>query len=98
MKTLEKIIKESISSNKYKNGLKEVKNNIKGSSLIILSNSLNDEDIKNIESSAQEHNVKVFRLNDSSIKLGKICRKPYKISCISIRGISEDDIKSISKL
>ena len=98
MKSLEKIIKESLSLNKYKNGLREVKNNIKGSSLIILSNSVNDKDMKEIESRAQEYNVQVFKFNDSSIKLGKMCRKPYKISCISIRGLSKDDIKSISEL
>ena len=94
MKDLEKIVKESISLNKCKIGLREVKNNIKGSNLIILSNSISDLNMKYIESNAEQHNVKVFKFKGNSVKLGKLCRIPYKISCISLRGIT-DEIKGI---
>ena len=53
MKNLEKIIKEAKSSNKYKEGLKEVKSNVKGSKLIIVSNSLRNTDKQFIEKTLQ---------------------------------------------
>ena len=51
MKNLEKIIKEAKSSNKYKDGIKEVKSNVKGSKLIIVSTSLNNVDKQILEKS-----------------------------------------------
>ena len=53
MKNLEKIIKEAKSSNKYKEGVKEVRSNVKGSKLIIVSTSLSNTDKDFIEKTLQ---------------------------------------------
>ena len=43
VKTIEKVIKDAMNANKYKSGTKEVLQSMKGSKLIILSNSLDPE-------------------------------------------------------
>ena len=53
MKNLEKIIKEAKSSNKYKEGVKEVRSNVKGSKLIIVSTSLSNTDKNLLKNTAK---------------------------------------------
>ena len=43
MKTLEKVIKDAIAADKYKSGVKEVLQSVKGSKLIIVSKSIDPE-------------------------------------------------------
>ena len=95
MKNLEKIIKEAKSSNKYKEGIKEVKSNIKGSKLIIVSSSLNDADEEFLEKTSKDHKVPIYHYNDNSIKLGKLFNRPYRISAVAIKAVSEDDINAL---
>lgn len=95
MKTLEKIIKESKSHNKNKMGIKEVKSNIKGSKLLILSNTINPAEKLIIEEKAKEHNVPIYYLNDNSVKIGRLFNKPYRISAVSLRNIQDEDIQEL---
>jgi len=66
LKNLEKIIKEAKSSNKYKEGIKEVKSNIKGSKLIIISTSLNNDDKQSLEKASGEYKVPIYYYDDNS--------------------------------
>jgi ribosomal protein L30E len=43
MRTLEKVIKNAIAADKYKSGVKEVLQSVKGSKLIIVSKSIDPE-------------------------------------------------------
>lgn len=95
MKTLEKIIKESKSHNKYKMGIKEVKSNIKGSKLLILSNTINPAEKLIIEEKAKEHNVPIYYLKDNSVKIGRLFNKPYRVSAVSLRNIQDQDIQEL---
>jgi large subunit ribosomal protein L30e len=95
MKNLEKIIKEAKSSNKYKEGIKEVKSNVKGSKLIIVSSYLNNADRKILEKSSKDHKVPIYYYNDNSIKLGKLFNRPYRISAVALKAASEDDINAL---
>lgn len=97
MKTLEKIIKDSESTSKYKIGIKEVKSNIKGSKLLILSSTIDSKDKLIIEEKAKEHNVPIYYFKDNSVKLGRLFNKPYKISSISLRNIQDEDIQELFK-
>ena len=95
MKNLEKIIKEAKSSNKYKEGIKEVKSSIKGSKLIIVSSSLNAADGEFLEKSSKDHKIPIYHYNDNSIKLGKLFNRPYRISAVALKVVSEDDINAL---
>ena len=48
-KAIEKVVKDAVSAHKYKSGTKEVLQSIKGSKLIILSNSLDSKNRLHLE-------------------------------------------------
>lgn len=95
MKNLEKIIKDAKSSNKFKEGLKEVRSNIKGSKLIIVSNSLLNSDKQFIEKSCKELQVPLYYYGDNSIKLGRLFNKPYRISSVALKSVEDDDVTAL---
>jgi ribosomal protein L30E len=95
MKNLEKIIKEAKSSNKYKEGVKEVRSNIKGSKLIIISNSLSNTNKQFIEKSCEEFKVPLYRYADNSIKLGRLFNKPYRISTVALKSVEDVDVSAL---
>ena len=97
MKNLEKIIKDAKSSNKFKEGLKEVRSNIKGSKLIIVSNSLRNSDKQFLEKSCNELKVPLYYYSDNSIKLGRLFNKPYRISTVAFKSVEDEDLNALLK-
>ena len=95
MKTLEKVIKEAITADKYKSGVKEVLQSVKGSKLIILSNTVTGSDRSKIEEQAKSANVALYDYPGTSVQLGKMCNKPFRINAIAIKSGSADEINSI---
>jgi large subunit ribosomal protein L30e len=92
MKNLEKIIKEAKSSNKYKEGVKEVRSNVKGSKLIIVSTSLSNNDKQFIEEHCKELKVPIYYYGDNSIKLGRLFNRPYRISAVALKSVTDEDV------
>ena len=95
MRTLEKVIKEAITSDKYKSGVKEVLQSVKGSKLIILSSTVTGSDRSKIEEQAKSANVALYDYPGTSVQLGKMCNKPFRINAIAIKSGSADEINSI---
>ena len=95
MKNLEKIIKEAKSSNKYKEGVKEVRSNVKGSKLIIVSTSLSNTNRQFIEEHCQELKVPIYYYGDNSIKLGRLFNRPYRISTIALKSVADEDVSAL---
>jgi len=95
MKNLEKIIKEAKSSNKYKEGLKEVRSSVKGSKLIIVSTSLTITDKQFIEKHCNELKVPIYYYSDNSIKLGRLFNRPYRISTVALKSIADEDVNAL---
>ena len=95
MKNLEKIIKDAKSSNKYKEGVKEVRSNVKGSKLIIVSNSLRNTDKQLLEKTCKELKVPLYFYTDNSIKLGRLFNRPYRISAVALKSVADEDVRSL---
>ena len=95
MRTLEKVIKNAIAADKYKNGIKEVLQSVKGSKLIIISKSIDPKSRKKLEDQAKSTNVTIYEYSGTSMQLGKLCNKPYRIKTIAIKGATADEISSI---
>jgi len=95
MKNLEKIIKDAKSSNKYKEGVKEVRSNVKGSKLIIVSNSLRNTDKQFLEKTCKELKVPLYFYTDNSIKLGRLFSRPYRISAVALKSVADEDVRSL---
>jgi large subunit ribosomal protein L30e len=95
MRTLEKVIKDAIATEKYKSGVKEVLQSVKGSKLIIVSKSIDPDDRKKLEEQAKSINVAVYEYSGTSVQLGKLCNKPFRVTTIAIRSGTADEISAI---
>ena len=95
MKNLEKTIKEAISSKKCKIGTREVMGSIKGSKLIVLSNSLIDTNKSKILEDAKAAQVPTLQYDGNSVQLGRLCNKTFRISTISLKVGSDNEIQEL---
>lgn len=95
MKALEKLIKEAVASDKYKKGAKEVMRFAKGSKLILVSNSVSDRNRGDIEDQAKSNGIPVLKFHGTSVMLGRTCNRPHRISVLSIRTGTEEEIRNV---
>jgi len=92
---LAKVIKDAMSSNNCKIGRKEVLHSAKSSKLIVCSSSLAADIKKKIEETASSMHVPIYNFSDTSVELGRLCNKPFRISVISIDAANDSDISSV---
>ena len=97
MKNLEKTIKEGISTNKCKIGTKQVLGSIKGSKLIVLSNSLNARNKSKILEEAKSAQVPTLLYDGNSVQLGRLCNKQFRISSLSLKIGKDNEIQELLK-
>jgi large subunit ribosomal protein L30e len=95
MKSLEKIIKEALSANKCKIGTRDVLKSLKGSKLIILSRSVPSTIKSKIVIDASAASIPYIIYDGSSLSLGRLCNKPFRVSAISLKIGDVNDIQSI---
>ena len=95
MRTLEKVIKDAVVADKYKSGVKEVLQSVKGSKLIIVSKSIAPDDRKKLEEQAKSTNVAIYEYSGNSVQLGKLCNKPFRITTIAIKSGTPEEISAI---
>jgi large subunit ribosomal protein L30e len=96
VKTLEKIVKDAIAENKYKSGVKEVLQAMRSSKLIVISKSLGPDDKLKLEKQAKfSNNIPIYWFQGNSVQLGKLCNKPFRISVLSLKSGSDEEISSI---
>ena len=95
VKRIEKITREAISSNKYKAGSKEVMKSIKGSKLVIISDSMAKRLKDKLENQASTLKVPIYHFRGNSLQLARLCGAPYKISAISLKTGNFEDINNI---
>ncbi|MDQ3873116.1 MAG: ribosomal L7Ae/L30e/S12e/Gadd45 family protein [Thermoproteota archaeon] len=95
MKTLEKLIKDAVGANKYKSGVKEALQSIKGSKLIIVSRSIAPEDMEKLKEQTESANVALYEYPGTSMQLGKLCNRPFRITAIAIKSGTADEISTL---
>ena len=95
MRTLEKVIKDAVTADKYKSGLKEVLQSIKGSKLIIVSKSIGSNERARLEEQAKSANVAIYEFSGNSVQLGKLCNKPFRMTAIAIKSATAEEINAI---
>lgn len=97
MKNLEKTINEGISTNKCKIGTKQVMGSIKGSKLIVLSNSLIGRNKSKILEEAKSAQVPTLLYDGNSVQLGRLCNKQFRISSLSLKIGKDNEIQELLK-
>lgn len=95
MKALEKVIKDAVAADKYKSGIKEVMHSIKESKLIIVSKSIDSAEKTKLEEQAKSANVAVYEYPGTSVQLGKLCNRPFRITAVAIKSGTAEEIDAI---
>lgn len=95
MKALEKVIKEAVAADKYKSGVREVLQSVKGSTLVIVSKSIDSADRAKLEEQAKTVNVAVYEYHGTSVQLGKLCNRPFRVTAIAIKSGTTAEIEAI---
>jgi large subunit ribosomal protein L30e len=95
MRTLEKVIKDAVAADKYKSGVKEVLQSVKGSKLIIVSKSIDAAERAKVEEQAKASSVAIYEFSGNSMQLGKMCNKPFRITAIAIKSGTAEEISAI---
>lgn len=97
VKLLEKVIKDAIEDGKCSFGTKEAISTIKNSKLIVLSHSVSDEILEKIQGAAKSSKVPTLNYNGSSVELGRLCGTQFRISALSLKTLSDTNLKAITK-
>lgn len=95
MKTIEKVVKDAISAKKYKCGLRQVLKTLKGSKLIIVAKSVDNPQRKQVQEQARSANIPVYEFNGTSVQLGKLCNRPFRVTAIALKSGTDEEISSI---
>ena len=97
VKLLEKIIKEAMDEKKCSLGSKEVISAIKNSKLIILSQSVPKNTLQKIQETATSSKVPTLNFKGPSVELGRLCGTQFRISALSLKTLSETNLKTLLK-
>jgi large subunit ribosomal protein L30e len=97
VKLLEKVIKDAIEDGKCSFGTKEAISTIKNSKLIVLSHSVSEEILEKIQEVAKGEKVPTLNYNGSSVELGRLCGTQFRISALSLKTLSDTNLKAITK-
>jgi large subunit ribosomal protein L30e len=77
-------------------GTKEVIDGMKGSKLVICSSSLPSNLKDMIKNVASKNNATLVELSKNSSELGRMIGRPFRISAISLRSVSDSDLKQLA--
>ncbi len=96
-KMLEKTLQNILKTGKYTFGLKESTKSLKSVKLMIYANSLDAKTISDLESSCATASVPALAFSGSSMALGRLCNRPFKVSVISVKSAGEADLTPLLK-
>ncbi|MCX8191190.1 MAG: 50S ribosomal protein L30e [Nitrososphaerales archaeon] len=95
-KEMSRILKIAIKTGKCIIGSKQVAQSVKGSKLVILASSPSHVSSR-ITELCKLNSVPLMIYKGSSVKLGQLCGKPFKISAIAIKSAGEADLTGLLK-
>ncbi len=96
-KLLQKVLKSVVKNGKYTLGFKEATKSLKSVKMLIYANSLDDDITSKIETLCKSSSVRAIAYPGSSVALGRLCSRPFKVSVISVRSAGDVDITSLIK-
>ncbi len=97
VKLLEKAIKDAVEEGKCSFGTKEALTSIKNSKLLVLSHSIPSLTMQKIVDAANNAKVPTLNYKGSSVELGRLCGTQFRISALSLKTLSDTNLKAIIK-
>ena len=96
-KMLEKLLKDALKEDKLTLGAKQVLSSVQHSTLVVLSQSVEQEMSEKIKSNAEKTQVPLVEFHGTSVALGKLCGLQFRISTLSFTSLTDANVKSILK-
>ena len=93
---LTKILKDAMKGGRYSLGASEVIADMKGTKLVICSSSLQGDLKTRLAEEAKKNSVHVLSLAKNSTELGRMLGRPFRVSAIALRGISDSDLRQLT--
>jgi len=94
---LSKVLKDAMKGGKSALGAKESIAAVKGSKAVLCTRSIPPALGAKLRDEAKKHGVPVVELAQSSAELAKMVGRPYKVSAIAVRNVSDSDIKLLTR-
>jgi large subunit ribosomal protein L30e len=94
---LSKVLKDAMKGGKSVFGAKESIAAVKGSKAILCTRSLPPALGAKLRDEAKKHNVPLVELTQSSVELSKLVGRPYKVSAMALRNVSDSDVKQLMR-
>ena len=94
---LSKVLKDAMKSGKSAVGAKESLVAMKGSKAILLTRSVPAGIGARLREEAKKNSVPTVELPHSSAELARMMGRPYRVSAIALRSVSEADVNQLMK-
>ncbi len=94
---LSKVLKDAMKGGKSAVGAKESIAAVKGSKAVLCTRSMPAALGVKLREEAKKHGVPVVELSQSSADLAKMVGRPYKVSAIAVRNVSDADVKQLMR-
>lgn len=94
---LSKVVKDAVKGGKSALGVKETLAAVKGSKGILVTKSVPAGLGSKLREEAKKHDVPVIELTQSSAELARLVGKPYRVSAMALRNVSDSDVKQLVK-
>ena len=94
---LAKVLKDAMKGGKSAVGAKESIAAVKGSKAVLCTKSIPPGLGARLRAEAQKHGVPVVELPQTSAELARMVGRPYKVSAIAVRNVSDSDVKQLMR-
>jgi len=94
---LSKVLKDAMKGGKSAIGAKESLAAVKGSKAVLCTKSIPAQLGTKLREEAKKHNVPVIELPQTSAELAKMIGKPYRVSAMAVRNVSDSDVKLLAR-
>jgi large subunit ribosomal protein L30e len=92
-----KVLKEAMKGGKSALGAKESIAAVKGSKAVLCTRSIPAALGTRLREEAKKHGVPIVELPQSSAELARLVGRPYRVSAIAVRSVSDADIKLLTR-
>ena len=92
---LSKVVKEAMKAGKTAIGAKESIASVKGSKGVLITRSIPHDLGEKLREEAKKNGVPVVELTQTSAELARLVGKPYKVSAMALRNVSDTDVKQL---
>jgi large subunit ribosomal protein L30e len=94
---LSKVLKEAMKTGKTSIGAKESIGTMKGTKAVLCTRSVPPTLGSRLREEAKKHGVPVVDIPQSSSELARLIGRPYRVSALALRSVSDADVKQLTR-